>query len=111
MAFHQTSTRAGRYIKQPTGYEAFIPSALPPRPAIKLDDGLLDVLSKADRAIGRLDGCTETLPDSDLFVFMYIRKEAVLSSQTPGLPITPDVLGEIRFGPATVGRGDEMIWG
>ena len=84
MAFHQTSTRAGRYIKQPTGYEAFIPSALPPRPAIKLDDVLLDVLSKADRAIGRLDGCTETLPDSDLFVFMYIRKEAVLSSQIEG---------------------------
>src|SRR5207247_2210823 len=74
----------GRYIKQPTGYEAFIPNALPPRPAIKFDDALLDVLSKADRAVGRLDGCTETLPDSDLFVFMYIRKEAVLSSQIEG---------------------------
>lgn len=84
MAFHQTSTRAGRYIKQPTGYEAFIPNVLPPRPAIKFDEALLDVLSKADRAVGRLDGCTETLPDSDLFVFMYIRKEAVLSSQIEG---------------------------
>jgi Fic family protein len=80
----QTSTRAGRYVKQPTGYSAFIPADLPPNPRIEFDDALLDLLSRADRAVGRLDGCAETLPDSDLFVFMYIRKEAVLSSQIEG---------------------------
>jgi Fic family protein len=84
MAIHQTSTRAGRYIKQPTGYHAFIPSELPPNPRIKFDDAFLELLSRADRAIGRLDGCAETLPNSELFVYMYIRKEAVLSSQIEG---------------------------
>src|SRR5437867_2876747 len=76
MALHQTSTRSGRYTKQPTGYHAFIPAALPPNPPITFDDVFLDVLSRADRAVGRLDGCAETLPNSELFVFMYIRKEA-----------------------------------
>lgn len=84
MAIHQHSTRAGRYIKQPTGYAAFIPSALPPVPRIKYDDAFLDMLSTADRAVARLDGCGEMLPNPELFVFMYIRKEAVLSSQIEG---------------------------
>ena len=84
MASHQSSTRAGRYIKQPAGYQAFVPSPLPPEPRIRFDDAFLDVLSRADRAIGRLDGCAETLPNSELFMFMYIRKEAVLSSQIEG---------------------------
>jgi Fic family protein len=84
MAFHQTSTRSGHYVRQATGYQAFIPSALPPNPRIKFDDVFLEVLSRADRAVGRLDGCAETLPNSELFVFLYIRKEAVLSSQIEG---------------------------
>jgi Fic family protein len=84
MAFRQSSIRAGRYVRQPTGYQAFVPSPLPPNPRIRLDDNLLDVLSRAHLAVGRLDGCAETLPNPDLFVFMYIRKEAVLSSQIEG---------------------------
>src|SRR5258708_144816 len=84
MPLNQSSTRAGRYILQPTGYRAFIPSPLPPAPRITFDDAFLEVLSRADRAIGRLDGCAESLPNSELFVFMYIRKEAVLSSQIEG---------------------------
>jgi Fic family protein len=84
MTLHQTSTRTGRYLKQATGYRAFVPAPLPPNPRITFDDAFLDVLSRADRAVGRLDGCAETLPNSELFVFMYIRKEAVLSSQIEG---------------------------
>ena len=84
MAIHQTSTRAGRYVKQLSGYRAFVPSRLPPDPPVQIDNELLDILSHADRAVGRLDGSAETLPDSDLLVFMYIRKEAVLSSQIEG---------------------------
>lgn len=77
--------RAGRYIKQSTGYSAFVPQALPPKPALALDDPeLLTLLSKADRALGRLDGSTDILPNPDLFVAMYVRKEAVLSSQIEG---------------------------
>ncbi len=77
-------TRSGRYIKQPTGYRAFIPAPLPPEPSIKLEGELQALLSQADRALGRLDGSIQTLPHPDLFVAMYVRKEAVLSSQIEG---------------------------
>jgi Fic family protein len=76
--------RAGRYIRQPTGYRAFIPSPLPPDPPLDLSGPLRDRLSQADYALGRLDGAVLTLPNPDLFVFMYVRKEAVLSSQIEG---------------------------
>lgn len=78
------STRAGRYVSQPTGYRAFIPAPLPPDPALDLSGELTGLLSQADRALGRLDGSVLTLPNPDLFVFMYVRKEAVLSSQIEG---------------------------
>jgi len=78
------SNRAGRYIRQPNGYRAFIPVGLPPDPPIQIDDSIQTLLSQADRAVGRLDGSVQTLPDPDLFVFMYVRKEAVLSSQIEG---------------------------
>lgn len=78
------SGRAGRYIRQPTGYRAFIPAPLPPDPPLALHGELQSLLSQADRALGRLDGSVLTLPNPDLFVFMYVRKEAVLSSQIEG---------------------------
>jgi Fic family protein len=80
----ETSSRAGRYITQPSGYRAFMPAPLPPQPALALDGELQGLLSAADRALGRLDGSVLTLPNPDLFVFMYVRKEAVLSSQIEG---------------------------
>src|SRR5690625_6257165 len=76
--------RAGRYIRQPAGYRAFVPSPLPPEPSLKLSGLLRERLSEADHALGRLDGAVLTLPNPDLFVFMYVRKEAVLSSQIEG---------------------------
>lgn len=76
--------RAGRYILQPTGYRAFIPAPLPPTPSLQMDQEIWTLLSNADRALGRLDGATEILPNPDLFVIMYVRKEAVLSSQIEG---------------------------
>ncbi|MBF5057619.1 putative Fic family protein [Alcanivorax sp. 521-1] len=76
--------RAGRYLQQPTGYRAFIPEPLPPEPPINLAGELQHWLSQADRALGRLDGSIQTLPHPDLFVAMYVRKEAVLSSQIEG---------------------------
>ncbi|MEW6139568.1 MAG: Fic family protein [Thermodesulfobacteriota bacterium] len=80
----ETQARAGRYIRQPTGYRAFIPAPLPPNPPVALTGVLQQVLSEADRALGRLDGSIQTLPNPDLFVYMYVRKEAVLSSQIEG---------------------------
>ena len=75
--------RAGRYIRQPTGYSAFIPQPLPPDPPVRFDT-LQVLLSQADRVLGRLDGAIQTLPNPDLFVSMYVRREAVLSSQIEG---------------------------
>lgn len=76
--------RAGRYVLQPQGYQAFMPAPLPPEPPVRLEGELQTRLSQADQALGRLDGSIQTLPDPDLFVFMYVRKEAVLSSQIEG---------------------------
>ena len=78
------SERAGRYEEQPSGYRAFIPASLPPNPAIEVDSEMQTLLSRADRALGRLDGSISTLPEQNLFVLMYARKEAVLSSQIEG---------------------------
>ncbi len=76
--------RAGEYVNQPTGYSAFYPRGLPPAPPIEMKDQLQEQLSKADRSLGRLDGTVFVLPNPGLFVYMYIRKEAVLSSQIEG---------------------------
>lgn len=76
--------RAGTFISQPSGYKTFKPKPLPPIPAISYDSEMIELLSRADRMLGRLDGVTETLPDPELFVAMYVQKEAVLSSQIEG---------------------------
>jgi Fic family protein len=83
-ADENTQHRAGRYVQQPAGYRAFIPAPLPPKPPVDLGGPLRALLSEADYALGRLDGAVLTLPNPDLFVFMYVRKEAVLSSQIEG---------------------------
>jgi Fic family protein len=81
----RSNGRAGHYVRQPNGFSAFVPKPLPPaEPAVRIDEELQVLLSDADRALGRLDGSIQTLPDADLFVLMYIRKEAVLSSQIEG---------------------------
>lgn len=85
--------RAGRYVNQPQGYRAFIPEPLPPDPPLRIDGELTRLLSDADRALGRLDGVASVLPNPDLFVAMYVRHEAVLSSQIEGTQSTlEDVL-------------------
>jgi Fic family protein len=76
--------RSGNYVQQPAGYQAFVPALLPPNPAIDLSGDMLALLSDADRALARLDGISQILPDADLFVTMYSMKEAVLSSQIEG---------------------------
>ncbi len=87
-------TRAGHYIAQKAGYRAFIPSPLPPVPPVRMDDGMHALISRADTALGRLDGVASILPNPDLFVAMYVRREAVLSSQLEGTQATLlDVLG------------------
>ena len=76
--------RSGQYVRQLQGYRAFLPAPLPPAPPVQMDGELPALLSQADRALGRLDGSIQTLPNPELFVLMYVRKEAVLSSLIEG---------------------------
>ena len=76
--------RAGRYIQQPQAYRAFFPAELPPTPSITIDSDLLARLLTAQGALARLDGAIRTIPNVDLFLAMYINREAVLSSRIEG---------------------------
>ena len=77
----------GSYEETSIGGErvrAFVPAPLPPTPVLVLDGSLQQVLESAVLALGRLDGVTTLLPDETLFLYAYVRKEAVLSSQIEG---------------------------
>jgi len=77
----------GTYITSSTAgesFRAFVPDPLPPEPPIQLTDQDHDLIEKANRALGRLDGVATLLPDVSLFLYSYVRKEAVLSSQIEG---------------------------
>lgn len=73
-----TSTVAGER------YQAFVPSPLPPDPPLEFDGKLVGMLEKANHALGRLDGISHVLPNVNLFIYQYVRKEALLSSQIEG---------------------------
>lgn len=78
----------GIFQQQPTGYKAFTPAKFPPENLITWDNDLIMLLSQADRAIGKLNAIDELVPDVDFFIFMYITKEASLSSQIEGTQAT-----------------------
>jgi Fic family protein len=67
-----------------TAYRAFLPKPLPPDPALSLSLDDQDLIERANRSLGRLDSMTDLLPDTALFLYFYVRKEAVLSSQIEG---------------------------
>jgi len=77
----------GRYEVTTVGGEkarAFVPAPLPPKPMIRLDGALHQALESAHLALGRLDALASHVPDPSLFLYSYVRKEAVLSSQIEG---------------------------
>ena len=69
-------------------FDAFVPAPLPPTPALSIDPELQGLLDAAHVALGRLDSLTLLLPDKSTFLYSYIRKEAVLSSQIEGTQST-----------------------
>ncbi len=86
MAAEREPSRLGQKVTISTAgekAEAFVPPRLPPIPAVQMD-GLYRRLEGANRALGHLDGVTSILPDTPLFLYMYVRKEALLSSQIEG---------------------------
>lgn len=76
--------RAGSFVTQLKGYKAFQPTPLPPAPPLAQDEELTTLLVQATHSIGRLSGLSTIIPDPDLFVYLYVRKEALLSSQIEG---------------------------
>lgn len=82
------SRTTGRYVTgslADSRYQAFIPDPLPPHPRLDLSsNNLLARKERADQALGRLDGITLMLPEPELFLYQYVRKEALLSSQIEG---------------------------
>jgi Fic family protein len=82
-----TSERAGRLVVAQSGadgYSAFLPAPLPPDPPLRIDTHLQTLLDEANQALGRLDAVSVLLPDPGQFLYSYVRKEAVLSSQIEG---------------------------
>ena len=83
----QSSMRGGAFRRTTEGgetYYVFYPAPLPPQPPLNIDAAMHELLDTANQALGRLDGITLLLPNPDQFLYSYIRKEAVLSSQIEG---------------------------
>ena len=79
-------SRLGTHVRVATVGEAvhaFVPPPLPPKPPVRLHE-LYALLDRANQALGRLDGISSALPDARLFLYTYVRKEALLSSQIEG---------------------------
>lgn len=105
--------RLGTYINCRTpeeSYRAFIPPSLPPESPLKLE-GLYSLWEKANQAIGRLDGISSHLPDSNLFIYFYVRKEALLSAQIEGTQSTFSevLLFESEKSPGVPGNGVQDV--
>lgn len=81
-------SKIGSYRQQSTGYKAFIPEKFPSANPVDWDQEVIYLLSLADRAIGKLNAIDQLVPDVDFFIFMYVRKEAALSSQIEGTQAT-----------------------
>lgn len=85
--------RSGSYKSNLSGemmYKSFLPNSLPPNPALVMDEALSNLLVKANCAVAKLEAISSRLPSVPLFISMYVRKEALLSSQIEGTQATLD---------------------
>ncbi|MBM3256730.1 MAG: Fic family protein [Candidatus Liptonbacteria bacterium] len=80
--------KLGDFIQQPKGFKAFVPGKFPPVEPFEFSKLTEQLHAKASLLVGKLDGVTQLLPDVDLFIFMYARKEAALSSEIEGTKAT-----------------------
>ena len=106
---------SGHYDTTATGGEtvrAFVPFPLPPDPPLDLSGNRQRLLERATLALGRLDSVSTLLPDPQLFLYAYIRREAVLSSQIEGTQssLSDLLLFELEEAPGTP-MDDVSRWG
>jgi Fic family protein len=104
-------SRSGTHISQSSGYKAFIPAPLPPDPPIVLEGSLQILLSRADMALARLDVLGQVLPNVNLFIAMYVKKEALLSSQIEGTQASLENLFAAELGdtPENINDVEEVV--
>lgn len=93
-------SKSGEYQVQVGGYKAFIPNPLPPQPPLQLNEELTKKLTQASLYMAKLDGLAFTLPNMDLFISMYVKKEALLSSQIEGTQASLEDIFEFENGMA-----------
>ncbi len=90
------ANRAGKFRTNLSGeaaYKSFVPNPLPPVPEIEMDDDMIRILVAANKSLAVLEGISSRIPNMNLFVSMYVRKEALMSSQIEGTQATlEDVL-------------------
>ena len=85
--------RAGIYVDNLTGeatYQSFKPNPLPPMPEIEMDEEIIKLLVDANKQLVKLDTASQLISNADLFISMYVRKEALISSQIEGTQCTLD---------------------
>ena len=85
--------RAGKFVNNmpgDTSYQSFCPNPLPPVPGLEFDEDMLQILVKASRSLKQLDVSAQLIPNAELFISMYVRKEALMSSQMEGTQCTLD---------------------
>src|SRR5262245_64640431 len=78
IGYHKITSMAGEQVR------AFIPHPLPPDPSVALSNASQRLLERATLALGRLDSITLLLPEPNIFLYAYVRREAVLSSHIEG---------------------------
>ncbi|MBP5452600.1 MAG: Fic family protein [Treponema sp.] len=106
----QTNSRSGSLVQNLSGelaYYSFKPSPLPPEPPLEFDGQMISLLAEANRKVAFLDGISDKIPNQNLFLSMYVRKEALVSSQIEGTQCTlDDVLDPNAEENANVDVGD-----
>lgn len=85
--------RSGEFVNNLSGdlaYKSFIPSPLPPDPEIEINEAMMNALIDANKSLAMLDSASRYIPNAKLFISMYVRKEALISSQIEGTQCTLD---------------------
>jgi Fic family protein len=106
------TAKIGEYVFQPQGYRSYVPEKFPPDDHSFYRSGkIVKLLDEAVLLTGRLDGMTKLLPDIDFFVFMYLKKEAALSSQIEGTraKLTDALQAEVEKNPDLPEDVDDIL--